>query len=146
MIKILVIGSGAREHAIIKSLYRSSKKKTIYCLGTNNNPGIADLCSELLVKNINDPEIVKSYAKEKKINFAIIGPENPLANGIVDALLDIEIHSIGPKKELAQIETSKSFTRNLLTTYKIPGTPKFKVFNTMNGVDDFIGIRGKLCD
>ncbi len=143
MIKILVIGSGAREHAIIKSLYKSSKKKTIYCLGTNNNPGIADLCSELLVKNINDPEIVKSYAKEKKINFAIIGPENPLANGIVDALLDIEIHSIGPKKALAQIETSKSFTRNLLTTYKIPGTPKFKVFNTMNGVDDFLSVLGE---
>ena len=64
----------------------------------------------ILLENINDPEIVKSYAKEKEINFAIIGPENPLANGIVDSLLDIGIHSIGPKKELAQIETSKSFT------------------------------------
>ena len=74
MIKILVIGSGAREHAIIQSLYKSSKKKTIYCLGTNNNPGIDEYCSELLVKNINDPEVVKSYAKEKKINFAIKKP------------------------------------------------------------------------
>ena len=58
-------------------------------MATNYNPGIADLCNNITVENINDPEIVKTYAKKHKIDFSIIGPENPLANGIADALSDI---------------------------------------------------------
>ena len=138
MLRILLIGSGAREHAIARSLSLSTKKKEIYCLATNYNPGIANLCNNITVENINDPEIVKTYAKKHKINFSIIGPENPLANGIADALSDINIGSIGPKKSLAQVETSKSFTRKLLTEYKIPGCPKFKTFSNMNGVKEFL--------
>jgi phosphoribosylamine--glycine ligase len=138
MLRILLIGSGAREHAIARSLSLSTKKKEIYCLATNYNPGIADICSNIVVENINDPDIVKTYAKKRKINFAIIGPENPLANGIADSLSDIGIGSIGPKKNLAQVETSKSFTRELLTQYKIPGCPKFKKFSNMNGVKEFL--------
>ena len=69
--------------------------------------------------------MVKEYAQKHSIDFAIIGPENPLANGIADVLSDIDIGSIGPKKDLAQIETSKAFTRDLLTEYKIPGSPKY---------------------
>jgi len=138
MLKILLIGSGAREHAIARALSLSTKKKEIYCLATNYNPGIADICSNIFVENINDPDIVKTYAKKRKINFAIIGPENPLANGIADSLSDIGIGSIGPKKNLAQVETSKSFTRELLREYKIPGCPKFKTFSNMNGVKEFL--------
>ena len=138
MLKILLIGSGAREHAIARSLSLSTKEKEIYCLATNYNPGIADICSNIVVENINDPDIVKIYAKKHKIDFTIIGPENPLANGIADALSDIGIDSIGPKKNLAQVETSKSFTRELLTEYKIPGCPKFKTFSNMNGVKEFL--------
>ena len=138
MLNILVIGSGAREHAIVRSLSGSSKKKEIYCLATNYNPGIAQVCKDISVADINDPETVKIYAKKKKIDFAIIGPENPLANGVADALFDIGVESVGPKKDLAQIETSKSFTRNLLTEYKIPGCPKFKTFSSMEGVEEFL--------
>ena len=138
MLNILVIGSGAREHAIVRSLSGSSKKKEIYCLATNYNPGIAQVCKDMSVVDINDPETVKIYAKKKKIDFAIIGPENPLANGVADALFDIGVESVGPKKDLAQIETSKSFTRNLLTEYKIPGCPKFKTFSSMEGVEEFL--------
>ena len=142
MLNILVIGSGAREHAIVRSLSRSSKKKEIYCLATNYNPGIAEVCKDMAVADINDSETVKIYAKKKKIDFAIIGPENPLANGVADALFDIGVESVGPKKDLAQIETSKSFTRNLLTEYKIPGCPKFKTFSSMEGVEEFLGELG----
>lgn len=138
MLNILVIGSGAREHAIVRAINRSPKKKEIHCLATNYNPGIAEICNNILVVNINDPDLVKNYAKEHKINFSIIGPENPLANGIADVLSDIGIGSVGPKKNLAQIETSKSFTRNLLTEYKIPGCPKFKTFSSVDGVDEFL--------
>ena len=138
MLKILVIGSGAREHAAVRAINRSPKKKEIHCLATNYNPGITEICNNILVANINDPDLVKNYAKEHKINFSIIGPENPLANGIADVLSDLGIGSVGPKKNLAQIETSKSFTRNLLTEYKIPGCPKFKTFSSMDGVDEFL--------
>ena len=138
MLKILVIGSGAREHAIVRALNRSPKKKEIYCLATNLNPGISEVCTDLIVCDINDPIFVKNFAQDHKFDFAIIGPENPLANGIADILSDIKIGTIGPKKELAQIETSKSFTRNLLAEYKIPGSPKFKTFKTMDGVEAFL--------
>ena len=138
MLKILVIGSGAREHAIVRALSRSPKKKEIYCLATNLNPGISEVCTDLIVCDINDPIFVKNFAQDHKFDFAIIGPENPLANGIADILSDIKIGTIGPKKELAQIETSKSFTRNLLAEYKIPGSPKFKIFKTMDGVEAFL--------
>ena len=76
------------------------------------------------------------------IDFAIIGPENPLASGIADSLWEINVGVVGPKKDLAQIETSKSFTRNLLVEYKIPGCPKFKTFENMDGVKEFLSLLG----
>ena len=142
MVKILVIGSGAREHAIIKSLNKSKKEKEIYCLASNNNPGISDICNELKIVNINNAEIIKDYSIKQSINIAIIGPENPLAHGVADSLWEAGIGVVGPKKNLAQIETSKSFTRNLLKEYKIPGCPKFKTFTNMEGVEDFLSLLG----
>ena len=140
---ILVIGSGAREHAIVRALDRSSQEKEIYCLASNMNPGIAELCDEILIGNFNDPEFVVSYAKEVGATLAIIGPENPLANGVSDALWGVGIRVVGPKKDLAQLETSKAFTRDLLKEYKIPGGPKYQNFNSMNGVADFLNILGE---
>ena len=136
--KILVIGSGAREHAIIRALDRSPQKKEIYCLASNMNPGIAELCDELTIGNINDPDFVVSYAKEMGATLAIIGPENPLANGVADALWDGGIKVVGPKKDLAQLETSKAFTRDLLNEYDIPGGPQYETFNSMDRVEDFL--------
>ena len=136
--KILVIGSGAREHAIIRALDRSPQEKEIYCLASNMNPGIAELCDELTIGNINDPDFVVSYAKEMGATLAIIGPENPLANGVADALWDGGIKVVGPKKDLAQLETSKAFTRDLLNEYDIPGGPQYETFNSMGRVEDFL--------
>ena len=110
--KILVVGSGAREHAIVKALFRSPKNKEIYCLASNMNPGIAELCDEIIIDDINNPQTTGRYAKEIKATLAIIGPENPLANGVSDILWDLGIPTIGPKKNLAQIEISKSFQPN----------------------------------
>ena len=76
--KILVVGSGAREHAIVKSLNRSIHKKKIYCIGTNLNPGIKEICENVTIGNINDSSSIISYAKDNDVNFAIIGQENPL--------------------------------------------------------------------
>ena len=141
--KILVIGSGAREHAILRALDRSPQDKEIYCLVSNMNPGIAELCDEILIGNFNDSEFVVNYAKEVDATLAIIGPENPLANGVADALWEAGVKVVGPKKDLAQLETSKAFTRDLLKEYDIPGGPKYQTFNSINGVADFLNILGE---
>ena len=140
---ILVIGSGAREHAIVRALDRSTQEKAISCLASNMNPGIAELCDDLTVNNINDPEFVVSYANETNTTLAIVGPENPLAAGVADALWGAGVKTVGPKKDLAQLETSKAFTRNLLKEYDIPGGPKYQTFDTLDGVTDFLNELGE---
>ena len=136
--KILVIGSGAREHSIVKAIDRSLHQNDIFCIGTNINPGIAELCKEFIVENFNNVNTVSKYATDNSISMAIIGPENPLQEGLADALWASGVPVIGPKKNLAKIETSKAFTRNLLKKYNIPGGPKYKVFKSIEGVQNFL--------
>ena len=140
--KILIVGSGAREHAICRKINESNLPKEIFCIASNMNPGIAELCSEIVVENINDPGLIVEYAKQKDVSLVIVGPENPLYAGVADALWDAKIKVVGPKKNLAQIETSKAFTRELLSEYKIPGGPKYQTFNSMNGVSNFLNELG----
>ena len=136
--KILVIGSGAREHSIVRAISRSSHPNDIFCIGKSINPGIAELCKEFVVENFNKVNIVSKYATDNNISMAIVGPENPLQEGLADALWASGVPVIGPKKNLAKIETSKAFTRNLLKKYNIPGGPKFKVFKSIKGVQNFL--------
>ena len=141
--KILVIGSGAREHAIVRALDRSHQEKEIFCLASNMNPGIAELCEELLIGNFNDPDFVVNYTNEIEATLAIIGPENPLENGVADALWSVKVKVVGPKKDVAKLETSKAFTRDLLKEYDIPGGPKYRTFDSMNGVVEFLNELGE---
>ncbi len=141
--KILVIGSGAREHAIVRALNRSHQKKEIFCIASNMNPGIAELCDELLIGNFNDPDFVVNYTNEIGVTLAIIGPENPLENGVADALWSVKVKVVGPKKNLAKLETSKAFTRDLLKEYDIPGGLKYRTFDSMNGVAEFLNELGE---
>ncbi|MBL50631.1 MAG: phosphoribosylamine--glycine ligase, partial [Candidatus Marinimicrobia bacterium] len=136
--KILIIGSGAREHAIVRALDRSPQKKELYCLASNMNPGIAEICDELTVGRISDPDFVVNYAQETAATLAIIGPENPLENGVADALWKLGVKTVGPKQKLARLETSKAFTRDLLKEYAIPGGPKYQIFDSMVGVAEFL--------
>ena len=137
---ILLIGSGAREHAIAMALNRASQEKSIHCLASNMNPGVAQLCTEIKIGNYNDPEFVRKYANDIKADLAIIGPENPLAEGVSDDLWKHGIKVVGPKKNLAQIETSKTFTRDLLTEYNIPACPEYRTFSGMDGVKEFLSV------
>ena len=141
--KILVIGSGAREHAIVRALDRSHQEKEIFCLASNMNPGIAALCDELLIGNFNDPDFVVNYTNEIGATLVIIGPENPLENGVADALWSIKVKVVGPKKDLAKLETSKAFTRDLLREYNIPGGPQYQTFNSLAGVTEFLNVLGE---
>ena len=135
---ILIIGSGAREHGIIRSLNKSKLDHSLYCIGSNKNPGIAELCKEFIIGDIENSNFVIDHAKNKNCNIAIIGPENPLAKGLADALWLENIGVIGPTKNLAQIETSKSFARKLMKSYNINRFPIFKTFDSMIGVRDFL--------
>jgi len=102
------------------------------------NPGIAELCTEIKIDDINDPKLVSRYALKIGAALAIVGPENPLAVGVADALWSIGIKVVGPKKNLAQIESSKSFARDLLTEYSIPGCPEYRTFSSMDGVLSYL--------
>src|SRR3990167_1705672 len=135
---ILIIGSGAREHAIAKALHRSPQCPALFCCGTSNNPGIRLLLQDDWLGNVCDVESIIRQAVQWQIDFAIIGPEAPLEQGLADALWKHNIPVIGPKKHLAQIETSKSFTRDLLKKYRIPGSPHYQAFNQLEGVNAFL--------
>ncbi len=135
---VLLIGSGAREHAIARAIDNSQNNNSLHCFASNINPGIADVCSGFSLGNINDPKDVVRYAKETSSTLAVIGPENPLASGVADALWDVGVKVVGPKKNLAQVETSKAFTRDLLKEYNISGGPRYQTFGSMIGIDDFL--------
>lgn len=138
MPNILLIGNGAREHAMAEAITRSQQKPLLFSFMKSNNPGIAALSAKIIIGSYADLDAMKRFSTENKIEFAVIGPEDPLNNGVADALAGINIPSVGPTKTLARLETSKSFTRNLVSKYNIPGNPRFKIFKTLDGVGDFL--------
>ena len=140
---ILIVGSGAREHAIVRSIKKSKIPNKLYCFASNRNPGIEEISDILEIGKIADPQAVSSFAVRHSIELAIIGPEAPLANGVVDALLEINVQCVGPTKNLAQIETSKSFTRDLMKKYNILGCPKYQTFDTINNVSEYLNTLGE---
>jgi phosphoribosylamine-glycine ligase len=134
---ILLVGNGAREHAMAEAILRSKKNPQLFSFMKANNPGIARLSKQIKLGNYADLKATVDFAKENKIEFAVIGPEDPLNNGVVDALAASGIPAVGPTKSLARLETSKSFTRNLVNKYNIPGNPQFKVFTSLTGIEAF---------
>jgi phosphoribosylamine---glycine ligase len=138
MPNILLVGNGAREHALAEAISRSEQKPRLFSFMKTNNPGIASLSEKIKLGGYADLEAITGFAAENKIEFAVIGPEDPLKNGVVDGLAKIGIPAVGPTKSLARLETSKSFTRNLVSKYNIPGNPRFKVFNAIDGVEAFL--------
>ena len=134
----LVIGSGAREHIIAQKLSDSGAK--VFSVLTNRNPGLLNLSlNSLFVNNyINNLKVIVDYALVNEIGCVVIGPEDPLSLGFSDAFWKKGIPVVGPHKLLAQIETSKGFTRDLLNKNDINVSPKYQRFESMNGVEDFL--------
>jgi phosphoribosylamine--glycine ligase len=141
--KILIVGSGAREHAFAKAIARSPQETAIYCYGNSYNPGILALAAGYEVGDLCNVEQVVAAAQQWHIHLAIIGPEAPLEKGVVDALASQQIPAMGPKQQLAQIETSKAFARELMRKYTIPGSPEYQVFSGLTGVRDFLHYLGQ---
>ncbi|PID69974.1 phosphoribosylamine--glycine ligase [bacterium DOLZORAL124_38_8] len=127
MKKILVIGNGGRENAIIRALKQSKHETEIYNIGTAINPDIENHCQQVIVGDIMDNDFLADTAQKLAVDFAVVGPDDPIGNGAVDALLSVGVKSFAPTKKCAQLESSKSFTRNLLEKYNIEGSPEFYV-------------------
>lgn len=122
---ILVIGSGGREHTLAWKLAQSPKADKIYALP--GNPGMADvaMCVEGIA--ITDNASIVDFAQKHAIGLVVVGPEVPLTNGLVDAVTAAGIKAFGPTQAAAQIEGSKSFSKDLMKKYGIP-TAKYEVF------------------
>jgi phosphoribosylamine---glycine ligase len=138
MTRVLLIGNGAREHAIAETIMRSGRNPQLYAFMKTKNPGIDFLSAQVRIGRYDDPEAIIAFAKEAKIDFAVVGPEDPLSHGVVDALASAGISAVGPTKALAQLETSKSFTRSLLDKYGIQGNPRFRTFTSFSGIEPFL--------
>lgn len=140
---ILLIGSGAREHALARAIKKSPQATRLFCFASSINPGIVPLCDSFLPSNLNDVEAMVKFAENHAIDLAIIGPEAPLALGVVDRFKTMGIQCIGPTKKLAQIETSKGFTRDLLSKYNVPGMPAYQRFEGISdAAQDFLTTLG----
>ncbi|MDO9537664.1 MAG: phosphoribosylamine--glycine ligase, partial [Thermoplasmata archaeon] len=134
--KVLMVGGGAREHCLGDKLVTDGAE--LFTVMKNNNPGLAQLSKDILHISDTDIPAIVEWAQKKQIKMAVIGPEAPLEKGIVDALAAVNIPSVGPTKSCARLESSKSFTRNLLEKYKIPGNPQFRVFSSTEGIREFL--------
>ena len=126
--KVGIIGSGGREHAICQSIKKSSKIEKIYCFP--GNAGTSELAENVEI-DLSDFNKIKEFSITNKISLIIVGPEKPLVDGIVDFFKDTGIDIFGPDKISSQLEGSKIFTKKICEKYKIP-TAKFGIFESPN--------------
>ncbi|MEE0856785.1 MAG: phosphoribosylamine--glycine ligase [Ruminococcus sp.] len=132
--KILMIGSGGREHALIKKLLESPKCEKLYC--APGNGGISR-DAEIVDIGVMDKEGMVKFAKDNAIDLAFVAPDDPLAAGMVDAFEAAGIRAFGPNAAAAIIEASKVFSKNLMKKYGIP-TAKYEVFDDASKAIEYI--------
>ena len=132
--KIAILGNGGREHAITFSASKSNKINKIYCIP--GNAGTNEIAENVDIE-INDFKKIHSFIIEKKIDLVVVGPEDPLVNGIVDYLEKFKIKVFGPNKIASQLEGSKIFTKNICKNYNIP-TAKFQIFESKEDSKKFL--------
>jgi phosphoribosylamine---glycine ligase len=136
--KVLVIGSGGREHALIWKIARSEKVDKIFC--APGNGGIKEI-AEIVNIAADDINGLLNFAKKEKIDLTVVGPEIPLAAGIVDIFLKQGLKIFGPVKELAMLEGSKVFAKEILKRFNVP-TADFKVFSDSDEAKKYLKEKG----
>ena len=137
--KVLVIGGGGREHAIIWKLAQSKNVSKIYC--APGNAGIADLAESVPI-DVMDFEKLTKFARENNIDLTVVAPDDPLAAGAVDAFEANGLRAFGPNKAAALIEGSKSFSKDLMKKYNIP-TADYEVFENSTDAINYIKANNK---
>jgi phosphoribosylamine--glycine ligase len=134
MMKVLIIGGGGREHALAWKISQSKDVESIFCIPGNG--GISEI-AECVDKDLNDMDGLARFARQERIDTVIVGPENPLAMGIVDYFEGQHIPIFGPRKKGALIEASKVFAKELMDKYNIP-TASFQIFRNYKDADDYV--------
>ena len=132
--KLAVIGSGGREHALCYKLKQSSELKRLICIPGNAG---TEKIAENIKANLSDFNSIYKIVKKNNIDIVIIGPEQPLVEGLVDYLNKKKIKVFGPDKFSSKLEGSKGFMKNLCKKNNIP-TANFGIFNNLNDAANFI--------
>jgi phosphoribosylamine--glycine ligase len=138
--KVLAVGGGAREHAIVAALARSGAE--VYACLKNKNPGIARLSKDYLLVDEHDIQKVVEFARSRGADLAIVGPEGPLEAGLSDGLSKAGVPTASPSQAAARIETSKSFMRELLRRHRIKGSIRFATVETVSELDEALNDLG----
>ena len=132
--KVLVLGSGGREHALCWAISKSPLCKKLFCIPGNAGINSEAECVNIKINNFNS---IKKFIKKEKINFVVVGPEEPLVNGIVDKLKKLKIKTFGPNKKASMLESSKSFTKDFCKRNNIP-TANYKKFKNYRDATNYI--------
>ena len=132
--RILVIGGGGREHAIIKKLLESPKVSELYAAPGNGGIGIDAVCVDIKVVDI---QAMVKFAVDKAIDLVVVAPETPLAMGMVDAMNKVGIRAFGPNQSASRIEGSKVFSKNLMKRYRIP-TARYESFDNIDAAREYV--------
>lgn len=134
MKKVLVIGGGGREHAIVYALSRSAQVEKIYC--APGNAGISQLAECVNIKD-TDVEALLAFAKEKQVDLTVVGPEAALAAGVVDAFRNDGLSIFGHTKAATQIESSKEFAKQIMQKYNVP-TAGYEAFDNYEEALEYV--------
>ncbi|MBY0356499.1 MAG: phosphoribosylamine--glycine ligase [Candidatus Obscuribacterales bacterium] len=135
-LKILLVGGGGREHAICWKLGQSPLVQTVYCAPGNGGTAVNPK-SENVDIQVSDFSALAQFAQNNKVDLVVVGPDNPLADGIVDYLENQGLRTFGPRQKLAQIEASKVYAKNFMTEHGIP-TARFAVASTLTEAEKIV--------
>ncbi|MCX6772036.1 MAG: phosphoribosylamine--glycine ligase [Candidatus Micrarchaeota archaeon] len=142
MKNFLLVGNGAREHAIAEAICRNADVR-LFAFMSANNPGISGLVrksgGELAIGDIHSPQQVEAFAEGRGISLAFPSPDAVLAAGVTDALLIAGVPCAAPTREAARLEWDKAYCRELLRDFRVPGSPKFGIFDNEAEAHSFIG-------
>jgi phosphoribosylamine--glycine ligase len=133
MTRWLVVGGGAREHALGLALARAQAEVVV--VSPNANPGLERLARASARLRLDQTEPIVAFAAKEGVDAAVIGPEAPLAGGLADALRKRELPTVGPDQAAARLESSKVFCRELLARHRVEGQPRFTVLSSADAVD-----------
>jgi phosphoribosylamine--glycine ligase len=136
--KVLVVGGGGREHALVWKIAQSPLVEKIYC--APGNPGTADLAENLPIR-ADEIEKLLEFAWRERIDLTVVGPEQPLSLGIVDIFENHDLKVFGPRRNAALIEGSKAFSKDLMQKYNVP-TAAYGVFTEIAAAEEFIDRTG----